>query len=769
MKKLSLINRLLCFIVSLVIFSSPIFLSGCTLFDFGSGNSSDSAQSPSNPSAGGSVPGGSGGNPSDGDDSASSSTIYDPPKENELSFNDYNDYYQNYRITYVPGEGASRDSFNKSLETQNEQVAISLLTELYNEYGIADDGASPKYEQEELSIVEIDGKYLTYKDLNTTNYYFVRLNSEEKKQFTHSNAINDNQTNDYAEYITWLWNTYSAQDDLTEEKNAKKDAFISNVFQAKLTLAAYVILSGETLNEDGTGSFVDKYKSYFENNDVSKSIKANYLDEGSLNLSSFEELLSNIDHLGFTENEQNSLRNFVFNYVIGKDLMQTDNQRFVNAYYDGSNVQIVYHYGDRNSAYNKFLTDETYATVSYDGSISFDFTDSKSEEGLVYYAAEYLNLGSKKSDFAPQGLYLNGYSASNVFNANNSSPADVTEGVYNALIGTYGTKVKTDANGNIMKDNNGNTLCDFNANVWAYDSNLNENSSNATNTVEYKFGGNTYSLFSLRLPYFKNYYNTVSFIIRDMFGELTVQKKSELDAEWQTEHAMDYPYETEFPTVPYSYFSDYNNTDMIFDNKSFAHMYSGYKAYQNVVIMPKEDVYIKTGAFFISRELVENETFGSGAGDFELTIYARYYDADSQKYATWGDDNSEFYFIKTVRVTCQAVYDSLGNFQDYVPVVIDFDVREIITTAQINGSEKDSYMLNAFPEDEEIKEHEEILISKENYGYWFTQIDTPLGDSVVCYDGKANGSQSYLEFIFANPDGRAFQFCFHPALCYKAN
>lgn len=771
MSKTKTIKKIFLFVVAMVMMASPVLLAGCSWFKFGPSNQT-SPVTPSNPSGGGNGGGNSGGDSGNSQTPSPTDSIYDPPEDNAVDLDNYDQYFQNYRITYVPGAEVDRTSFTYSLGTQNQQVTNAILDDLKNKYG----DISVDFDKEIDNIVCENDNINYYLVYNSDGYYIVQYeDSDYKKYFTHKDAINEDVESDGITPLPWQWN---------ERGESESVEFTSQQNQNKLQLAEYLILSGKILNEDGSNftedsskDFVSAYSQYFTNTDLAQ-IKPEYLtkddnDNDVLNLDALSDVVSQIDHLGFTETEQQYLANFVLNYIIGQKLVETDNKRFVNAYStDGENLTIVYNANsadsnkkagkiNNNLYYNRFLTDETYATGELVDNEEIEFTISdtnKNLEGICYYAGEYLKKSSQNNVFNLDEDTLKGPLSSSRFAVNlidGGEEKNVTSAVYDNLINVYGTAV--DFAGKKQ----------FNANVWNYDQN-NDGEADETVTIDDPQNHQTYALFSIRLPYFKNYYNTVSFMIRDMFGELTPEKKSALDQEWQESKGMNYPYDSLFPNVPFSYFADYDNQDILFNEETgLIEMYSGYMAYQTLVIMPIKPIYVKNVALFFIREPLENEKDMDGTGDFEITVYARYYDAETKSYATWGDENNEFYLIDKVNIVYEEDLDKDTGESYCVPIPLEIDTREILTTAKINGSERGTYLLGAMAEDNKVFLHEENLISVANYGWWFNKIQTPEGDMVVCYDGNGTNSESYLEFVFANPDGREFQVCFNPYDCYK--
>lgn len=751
MSKTKTIKKIFLFVVAMVMMASPVLLAGCSWFKFGPSNQT-SPVTPSNPSGGGNGGGNSGGDSGNSQTPSPTDSIYDPPEDNAVDLDNYDQYFQNYRITYVPGEEASRSNFNESIRNQNEDIADKIMLDLYKNYGITEEQIFDNTISEIIADNDGDNKYLVYK--YQEQYFIVKLEMSRVKYFTHKDAINLDNNN-----RGWQWNGSN---------------FNSQSNKNKLQLAEYLILSGKILNEygsnfteDSSKDFVSAYSQYFDANLT--EIKPEYLtkddnDNDVLNLDALSDVVSQIDHLGFTETEQQYLANFVFNYIIGTDLVKADNSRFVNAYStDGENLTIVYNANsadsnkragkiNNNLYYNRFLTDETYATGELvdNEEIEFIISDTnKNLEGICYYAGEYLKLASQANfhEFILYG-YTSNVGIDMALNDDNvNKNQDVTSAVYDNLINVYGTAVDS-------------TGKQFNANVWNYDQN-NDGEADKTVTIVDPHNHQTYALFSIRLPYFKNYYNTVSFMIRDMFGELTPEKKSALDIRWQITKHMNYPYDTEFPSVPFVYFNDLDTAKMQLDPDTgdIVMADSGYQSYQSLVVMPEKPVYVKEGIFFINGP----KNVETDEQSFELTIYARYYDAETQSYASWEDENGEitqFYKIATEEVP---INEEPGDLE----VEIDVDLRTILATAIIGGDERGSYLLDAFSEDNE-RVTEQTLVTKESYGYWFNQVSTPDGATVVCFDGKLANSPSYLEFVFYNPSGYSFVFEFLPDSVYFA-
>ena len=764
MQKMTKLKRFFVILLSVVMFTSPILFSGCGLEDDFKRITKDPLDFETHYGGGG---GGSGSEPDTTDPNI-------PLPENELSFDDYDDYFKNYRLTYKPGE-VERESFNQSIKDQNQSISQSILEKLFEQYG---NSGNELFTEEIANIIIENNQYIAYQN-QEDEYSIIGLRTDESlTKFNHNNAINGGNNSEVKK-----WN-FSTDGGIVDQ-----DAFNSDIYKRKIQLASALILSGNYIDSE------DSEKNTFNN------LYAPYKDAETIEDSVIDEYVSQVNHLGWTDVEIKQLASFILNYVIGEDLVAEDNNRFVNAYCDvNGDLKIVYYGADnnlKNSRYNRFLTDETYATgMFYNGNFVFNVVDEYGEsensnlEGLLYYAGEYLKTASKNNfdqtekfkNISFSGL-ITEYAIDDFLDGSSVSP-NVDKGVSDQAFGQaiYNKLIATDYRTTEIKDEYNNvidTKYNFNANVWGYDRYGEIQGSEyfdeperevEKNNVMYIAGAYNHVLFSVRLPYFKNYYNTVHFMVRDMLlQEVTDENRADLDAEWNANHPnMDsYPYSEVFPTVPLTYFADYDNTDMLFDNVSVTHMFSGYQAYQSMVIMPQKDLFLEEAALFFVREPLENEFFDQNVnGDFELTIYARYYDAATQSYATWGNNGSEFYLVETITVTCEPLLNN-GRLVSVVPIVVHMSIKDILSSAKINGTERNSYLLNAFSEDEEVLTHQAQLLSKDNYGWWFKQDTTPQGDEVVCFDGQSVGTQSYLEFVISNKTNSPFQFCFYPTICYS--
>ena len=203
-------------------------------------------------------------------------------------------------------------------------------------------------------------------------------------------------------------------------------------------------------------------------------------------------------------------------------------------------------------------------------------------------------------------------------------------------------------------------------------------------------------------------------------------------------------------------------------------MFSGYQNYQNMVLMPQKSVQLESGALFITRDLASGEVqdasgMADGSGDFDISIYLRYYDADSQSFATWDavGGTSQFYPLGTKTITYQS-YKSDDNIKNIVPITLDFSIKDILASATTTTGSA-SCVLNPFADTTKISLHKSTLITKQNYGYLYGFVNTPDGNKVVCYNGKAENSPSYLEIVFSSNASSKFQFCFYPTVAYKVN
>ena len=790
-------KKLLSFALALVMMFSPIFLSGCFdgFFTSNSIGSNQNQQTQTNPTSGGST--GNGGN-------SNNQNNNDDENDNRqcLDYEEYPLFFKNYRITYSPKDSINRSSFNEAIDSQNSSIATKIIGALENEY---------KSETNNVFADEIDCDEIKVQD-GSTNYYLIKqpktnyvsdVNDVTVEYFSHQNAISTDV--DQFDNVGWV------------SKN--EDGGIKNTFANNIKLAELIILAGYQLNEDGTGEFDNEYNSHL---DANRNVRNDDLTE----------IYKKIDHLGFTQSEMMQVQYFILNYVIGKNLVDLDNTRFVNAYYDGGVARVV-----KNNTYNRFLTDETYAmafeetSLSYsDGSLlEFDTIEDSSVSnrdkinstiGLCEYVVSNLGYASL------QGFELSTdpYDGTRYFDVN----MDYDFSTKNSGIGEGDKHSTTDGEylnsglkqafssiiyQNLIKTNYRDT--GFNANFWDIDEDGNLLSGSGNSTVFANIGGIQRTLFSVKLPYFKNYFNTTYKIVNEIiFGKATDQTKQD----WLMSHTSEYPYKNEYPTVPFTLFADYTNGDMLFDGKSgCAKMFSGYQHYQSMVLMPKQAVEVEDGALFITRELAEDEAYHEdgttdGFGDFEMTVYVRYYDSTTQSFAMWeGEDGtfSEFYVLSTLTIKYEAFPENLNepdeddesdddleddeeddldeaedndedfeddetgddnqfgsNFTNITPNVVDFSVKDILKSAYNGGVQNETYLLDGFAEDSVLSKHKSTLVTKEKYGYLFNYVDTPDGKQVVCFDGKGAGAPSYIELIFSCPENAKFQFCFYPTVAY---
>ena len=746
MRKKSKFKRVLFFLLALMMTSSPVFLSGC----FGNDDSLDLVTDDNSSSqvitGGGSNSGGSNQN--------------NNTERRSLEREEYDDYFKNYRITYQTGN-TSRAGFNEQIYEQNEEISNDIASSLNSSYDSDAMFNTNNYVINDILTGSGENNYLLY--LSGDNYYVTRYNyvdSDYLQYFTHVVSINI-QANRLKIATTLILQGYDA----INENGSKNNEFETQ----------YNSLCSSLLNTDGTA----KNNSQFE--------------ETLINLS------NGITHLGFTDRDLEQIENFILHYVIGTSNVNSDNALFANCYYENGAVYVKYYANgsssQRSSSFNKFLTDETYATgylTNSNNNLEFGLSGSTdmSLQGLLYYAGYYLaSVKSTSQTFTTNSIVVdaydgaysfldNAYTESNTYSANTDYP-NLTSAIYNKLI-----KIDTVRNS-------------FNANIWKFDENGVENSENADNLVIDELG---HVLFSVRLPGFKNYVNTVHKVVTDKVTKAPNQSELTL---WQLTHGYEYPYKDadtgsyiKYPNIPYTYFADYNNNDMLFDGETgAAKMFSGFKCYQDMVLMPQSDVDVESGAIFVVRKLVDDEAhYADGStdhsGDFEMTVYARYYDSATQSYATWLDEetNTETQFFKigteiieynqySVVVTDDVDIEDIddeGDLEDissytelnYAPITFDFSIKDIILSGKINGNEITEWTLEAFSDGHALSEHSQQLVSKDNYGECFREDYTPEGSKVVVYDGQSVGSSSYFELVFSCSRNIPFQFCFYPTVAY---
>ena len=675
MKKIGKVKRILMILLSLVMIASPVFVSGC----FGDYNSSYNNQDNIDfPISGG----GSGDTIPEEQEEQSKY-----PKENELSEDDYSNYFKNYRVTYKPSS-VNRKDYDDSIKEQNSQVAEQINTRL-----ILANAYNNGLFSQTLSFIMVGDKYVSYKKTETDNTVTVSIDDD---------------------YISYFVQT-------TEELSFDNDKFM---------LAEALILSGHYLtSEDASqntfASFYDPYRDSTNTEQI---------------LNTTDTYISQINHLGYTDVEIEQLTEYILRYIVGEENINADNELFYNAYYDVNRDEIV---KITDSQYTRFLTDQTYLTDLVDKNGNPVECNDKLE-GLMYYAGEYLKKSSQSKNFNHQELQ--GSISSNFVDASigYEEGAEIGSAIYEKLIKTdYRTS--------------------FNANVWGYDQ---DKDGVADDVVKYKVGSQEYALFSVRLPGFKNYYNRVYFMVRDLIcAKVTDENRQSLDDYWKDTHPnMDhYPYSEVFPSVPFSYFDDFSSSAMLIDEETseIVMKNSAYQSYQSFMVMPEQDVYLASAGIILMGPL----DYDTEEIEMNLTVYIRYYAAETKSFALWNQngETSEFYKVGD--------YTLHVNDPDDPYILIDEDectLDDILSSAMIDGTEKGDCFLPAFPQDEEVLTGSDAtLITKDNYGYWFNYVSTPEGKQVVCFDGKSANSQSYLEYIFYTESDLPFMFSFLPVIVYS--
>ena len=781
-KKVS--KRIAYLLIALVMLLSPIF-AGCFGIETNTGSTGNTSGTT------GSLPGGTsggiiGGN-TGGNDNNNTTNNEEEPEGIEISADDYADYFKNYRITFKPGE-TERQKFNEEIIEQNNNITSSILHELYEEYG---DEGTALFSADALNpnSINIDDKYLVYESENSIAGYVEDYDT----YFSHAEGIR-NSLNNKEESVKWRFARKQDNGRELEEGDDIEEYFESDWCKNRMAIAEIMILSGEEVvnleTEEPYAEFETTYNSY-----INRYLNA----DGSINdEEEFNALANSITHLGYTEQEVEQLKFFVLYYVIGIELVDADNTRFKNCYYDGNSVVI-------DNTYNRFLTDETYATGSVDGSnLEFTFDEvaidnDKRMEGLLYYAGEYLKAASLYNNFVNVRLispsYLGNYNLwgnleSTEVLPENSQP--VAEAIYKSLIATEYRHTLTvdEKTGQLVNKYN------FNGNVWGYgdyDDRVVIKVHEGDEEVER-------TLFSVRLPYFKNYYNTVHLIVSKL---LSKEATEETKQAWIDSHdGEEYPYKEEYPSVPFTYFADYDNGDMLYDGSSATKMFSGYQSYQSMVLMPQQLVKLSKAAIFVIRERVEDEAlYPDGttdhSGDFDLTVYVRYYDARTQTFAKWivNGEESEFYVVETKTIDyeysgTEVISNNGDETEDqYItdpdevdvdesehtlipnlkPTTFEISVKDIMKSAIIDGVEVGDYTLEPFDDDTKLSLHNVELVTKENFGNYFKYVDTPDGNQVVCFDGKNEYvlSQSYFEIVFSASQNTPFQFCFYPTVAIQ--
>lgn len=755
-------KKILICLVAVLMCLSPVLLAGCG--DKGGGTSTPPTN-PSTPSTPPETPPNDNPQPDPGDDPYAIVGA---------------EYLSNYKITYRPGEEDEISAFMADIKVQINEIAFDIIRQLYANYGYAyNDVAfndvnvvnivindSGVYEQTLVpakndSILK-NSKPLFSSDMVIPNAdfsvgYKYDTTAHYAKYFNHTNAI-------FADYSlsgvlnSWNWNgglTYDVDNPPTVADTI--NAFVNNlVYRKQLEFALLLISAGYDITPTGNNylaylngaSMISDFAKDYGISSTSYEKAIEFYNEVDARL--FNTYLKLADHSGYTDNEINHVSNFIQNEIIGTSLVSLDNQKFVNIKINKNDnfspVTVL-----NNSKYTKFLNEESFATVYYTdddsvvnnlGEVAF-YQQSPSTEGLEEAEAKKLlaeaYMINDLASFAKQFIYAQakrfsqdtGNTITNSVTLMDNEGTDLIEAQVNLFYELF-----IDVNGDKV----------YTADFWDIDAD-----DNTTNVIYDKIDGTEIFVFSIRKQYFKNYTNTAY----EIASKVLRAPKDETISVSYAQKTFDF--ELKYPVIPASYFADYVNDDILLNENGQMNMPTGYKRYQNMVIMPKQTFSFEEFYIFMTRQ---NDTTGV-MQDFNVTIYLRYYDAETNTFATWGDDQNktQFYSVGTISVN---IASNLAEIADPLQV----NLKEILPVAKIKDTPKGNCILPKFDNLPAGNANSPTLITKSHQSATeFKFVDLPNGQRTVTYNPESVDEQnrtSYLELLFATDNDNNFQLALMP-------
>lgn len=546
--------------------------------------------------------------------------------------------------------------------------------------------------------------------------------------------------------------------DARDKAYAAQDFLNNHRFRAKIQFAITLITAGYDISPSGNGRIVyDNGCSYidtaFDATLVGKfdaeAVKIAFANASEIK-NFYEDIEENlfaqyekwIDHSGYTSSEQQQIANYVCDYVIGTNLVKRDNNRFVNVYQTlGIQSYRLPISRDKNlkDKYSRFLTDDNLFSAFIKYSANGIYSDFDVNKASYFYNSENNTVSKQVRDFLDYISYalLNTrgdteYVLNSDFKYSNSTYSIPEIG--NQLFEVYDLDCDGVYHGD-RYDANG----DGNTEIFVYEANALDVSVNSHSTVPAM-------IYSLRLQFFKNYANTALDIVTSLAEKTTQVENS--DGEMESELV--------YPRIPACAYANYSCGDLLAnDDKSsenygeLFHMKAGYQNYQNMVLMPKKNVTLNS--MWVS---FKSNRDSSDAG-FSIVVYARYYDATTNSYATWTQNGEETQFYNCGSQTVKN-YDN-GDFD-----FLEIDTESILSSAKIDGKEKGNAVLSPFvnPKGMETYYETQIITRSSAGGKYYEYIELPDGNRVCVFnETKVPKSQksSYFELIFSTGLANAYQ------------
>lgn len=529
-------------------------------------------------------------------------------------------------------------------------------------------------------------------------------------------------------------------------------------FRAKIQFAITLITAGYDISPSGNGrSVYENGCAYIDNafdNPSSASTLVGKFDAERVKIAFvnaseiknfYEDIEENlfaqyekwVDHSGFTASEQQQIANYVCDDVIGTNLVKRDNNRFVNVY--TSTDGHVYPISKDNylqEKYTRFLTDDNLFTsfLKYSANGIYDENKVDSEVGLFEY---------RINDAGELTYHLQQFMQYLIFAVQNDSRDPDYE--LNKDFKFSAPIINVPEIGNQLFEVY-DLDCDGVYHGDKYDANGDGSTTKFITEDASSTSVGTVMIYSLRLQFFKNYANTVLDIVTSLAEKTTQVENS--DGEMESELV--------YPRIPACAYANYSCGDLLAnDDKSspnygeMFHMKAGYQNYQNMVFMPKKNVTLNS--MWVS---FKSNRDSSDAG-FNIVVYARYYDATTNSYATWTQNGEETQFYNCGSQTVKNYYNDDFEF-------LEIDTESILSSAKIDGAEKGNAVLSPFvnPTGMETFYNTQIITRSSAGGKYYEYIELPNGNCVCVFnETKVPKSQksSYFELIFSTGLANAYQ------------
>lgn len=760
-KSKNIFKRVLIAFLTVIFAISPVLLAGCTATGQsssgdisggigGGGNSGDNSSGSSGGSSSGSSGGSSSGSSGNSSENSGGSSGGNSGNSSETPIDKYDPqyYFNGFKFSYRPAKNA--DAFIIDVRNQNAQFTAEILTELYSNYGYKESSAKlidvvtynnttgfvnisqtsynfnkKPYFSEDIELKYTDSEGIEKNVLYRGNKVQYDADADYAKYFTHENAILNDSPTATGSQNKWNWisgdNTYGTG----------YLYFLNNhLYRAKLEFAILLITCGYDISANGGAQYnlytagVSQIEAYYNNaeKDVNGLLKDNAKYYNDIYENVTKQYLNIVDHSGFTATEIEKISQFVCEEIIGQEIVALDNTRYVNVYSYERNPNLTLDVipESLNSKFNRYLTDEnmfSIFTTQNNANINlnsymqkFEYPEGTIEEG-IYTAQNQINDFMLYASIVP--LICQDYYGQQI----NKNVEFLDENNYHYNVATDLYKKLFDLNGDDI----------YHADYFDLD-----NDGDTTSYVKQVINNQNCIVYSIRKQYFKNYQNTAFDIVNTLANREADDTAREIDN-----------LSKEYPLIPACYFADYYCGELLQNGDindgaygDMFHMYSSYQNYQNMVVMPSKQ--IKLNYVMLAFETLK---------EFDMHVYARYYDAQTNSFATWGDGTNKTSFYDCGSLLVEVVENDI-NF-------IEIDTTEILTTAKINGVAKGNTILDPFANPNEISSgmHQAQIVTKNSVGgRYYEFVELPDGNKVVCFTETNTPQQdrkSYIEFIFS--------------------